>query len=173
MTRELKFLQLREQKKDQLLQAMIDQVPYIKYLGVKFDRLGDELTAQLNFKKELIGNPAASALHGGAIGSFLEITAITELAWAINSKRVEKFSTTLNVKEDLIHPVSFVELPKTIDFTIDYLKVGLSTDAYARAMVNRVGRRYASVSVTSWQFDRNKPFAQALGHFLMPSQENE
>ena len=64
--------------------------------------------------------------------------------------------------------VSTLRLPKTIDFTIDYLRTGLPRDAYARARVNRSGRRYASVHVEAWQDNRARPFAQATGHFLMP-----
>ena len=59
-------------------------------------------------------------------------------------------------------------LPKTIDFSVDYLRSGLPRDAYARATVNRAGRRYASVHVEAWQDNRNKLFAQGTGHFLMP-----
>ena len=60
----------------------------------------------------------------------------------------------------------FPRLPKTIDFTVDYLRAGLPRDAYARAWVNRSGRRYASVRVEAWQDNRARPFAQATGHFL-------
>jgi len=169
MGKEPQFLQLIEKKKNELLQGMINQVPYIDFLGVKVDRLGDELTSRLIFKKELIGNPVIPAIHGGAIGSFLEITAIIELAWALNNRQVESTPFIPKTSETTDNSLDIVELPKTIDFTIDYLNAGLSADAYARAIVNRVGRRYASVSVSTWQFGREKPFAQALGHFLIPS----
>ena len=59
-------------------------------------------------------------------------------------------------------------LPKTIDFTVDYLRSGLPRDAYARARISRAGRRYASVHVEAWQEDHSRLFAQATGHFLMP-----
>jgi acyl-coenzyme A thioesterase PaaI-like protein len=59
-------------------------------------------------------------------------------------------------------------LPKTIDFTVDYLRSGLPRDAYARARVARAGRRYASVNVEAWQDNRARLFTQANGHFLMP-----
>ena len=49
------------------------------------------------------------------------------------------------------------------------LRSGLPRDAYARARVNRSGRRYASVHVEAWQDNRARLFAQATGHFLMPS----
>jgi acyl-coenzyme A thioesterase PaaI-like protein len=64
-------------------------------------------------------------------------------------------------------------LPKTIDFTVDYLRSGLPRDAYARARVNRSGRRYASVHVEAWQDNRQRLFAQATGHFLMPRRDGQ
>ena len=57
---------------------------------------------------------------------------------------------------------------KTIDFTVDYLRSGAARDAYARARVVRLGRRYASVQVEAWQDNRSRLLAQATGHFLMP-----
>ena len=56
-------------------------VPYVQFLGIQFDRRGDELTAVLPFDDKLIGNPMLPALHGGATAAFLEVTAIIELAW--------------------------------------------------------------------------------------------
>ena len=110
------------------------------------------------------GYPALPALHGGAIGAFLEITAIMELAWAQVWERMEGGGAAAAE----IEAGRFPALPKTIDFTIDYLRAGLPRDAYARARVNRVGRRYASVHVEAWQDNRARPMAQATGHFLMP-----
>ena len=69
---------------------------------------------------------------------------------------------------DLGRPDSLPRLPKTIDFTVDYLRSGLPRDAYARARVVRSGRRYASVHVEAWQDNRARLIAQATGHFLMP-----
>ena len=59
-------------------------------------------------------------------------------------------------------------LPRTIGITVDYLRAGLPRDAYARALVTRSGRRYASVRVEGWQDNRDRPYATASGHFLMP-----
>ena len=72
------------------------------------------------------------------------------------------------VAPDPERPETLPRLPKTIDFTVDYLRSGLARDAYARARVVRQGRRYASVHVEAWQDNRDRPFAQANGHFLMP-----
>ncbi len=152
-------VQVIKQRRDATLQALINAVPYISFMGFKFDRRGDELTGIMPYRDDLIGNPMLPALHGGATAAFLETTAIIELSWAMIWDRME-------AGEDMTHP----PLPKTIDLTVDYLRSGLPRDAYARATVNRSGRRYASVHVEAWQDNRSRLFAQATGHFLMPAQ---
>ncbi|MDP3197635.1 PaaI family thioesterase [Tabrizicola sp.] len=151
-----------KRRREALLRSLVDGVPYIRYLGVQFDRRGDELTAVLPFRDDLIGNPRLPALHGGATAAFLEIAAMIELSWSTLWDGVEA---------DGALPDGPLRLPKTIDFTIDYLRAGLPRDAYARARVNRSGRRYASVHVEAWQDNRARLFAQATGHFLMPPVE--
>ena len=155
-----------KRRRDLALSVIVSQVPYIKFLGVSFDRHGDELTSTMAFHEDLIGNPMLPALHGGATAAFLEVTAIVGLAWA---------SLWMDIEEERLN-ISAVQngklaLPKTIDFTVDYLRSGLPRDAYARALVNRSGRRYASVHVEGWQDNRSRLFAQATGHFLMPQRD--
>ena len=84
------------------------------------------------------------------------------------AKPARKQLVTKRSLESIAQPKAS-KLTKTIDFTVDYLRAGLPRDAYARARVNRSGRRYASVHVEAWQDNRDKLFAQATGHFLMPS----
>lgn len=156
-----------KRRRDDALALIVDQIPYIDFLGVQFDRHGDELTATLNYNDDLIGNPALPALHGGATASFLEITAIVGLTWSRLWSQVEGGTITL---DDI--RAQGLALPKTIDFTVDYLRSGLPRDAYARARINRAGRRYASVHVEAWQDNRDRSFAQATGHFLMPAQND-
>lgn len=153
-------VQVVKERRDRALGALVSGVPYIQFLGVEFERHGDELTAVLPYKDALIGNPLLPALHGGATASFLEISAIIELSWSMIWAEVEQGAPDLEVLTSA--------LPKTIDFTVDYLRTGLPRDAYARARVNRSGRRYASVHVEAWQDNRSSLFAQATGHFLMP-----
>ena len=158
-------IQVVKQRRDAALARMVEAVPYARHLGVSFDRRGDELTAVLAYSRKLIGNPQLPALHGGAIGAFLEIAAIMELAWSQIWDRIESGGATAAAFD----AGNFPAWPKTIDFTIDYLRSGLPRDAYARARLNRVGRRYASVHVEAWQDNRARLFAQATGHFLMPT----
>lgn len=157
-------MQVVKQRRDAALGRLAAAVPYARYLGVAFDRRGDELTAILPYSEKLIGNPLLPALHGGAIGAFLEIAALTELAWNQVWERMEGGGAPAAA----IEAGAFPAWPKTIDFTVDYLRSGLPRDAYARARVVRSGRRYASVHVEAWQDQRQKLFAQATGHFLMP-----
>ena len=158
---------LIKQRRDRALAVLIEAVPYIGFLGVSFDRRGDELTAVLAYDDKLIGNPLLPALHGGAIASFLEVTAIMELSFNLLWDDVE----TGRIAPEDLRPETLPRLPKTIDFTVDYLRSGLPRDAYARARVNRQGRRYASVHVEAWQDNRQRLFAQATGHFLMPPRD--
>ncbi len=155
-------VQVVKQRRDAALTALTDGVPYARWLGIRFDRRGDELTAVLGFDDKLIGNPFLPALHGGVTAAFLEMTAVIELAWSSLWSDVESGAV------DAEHPGP-VAMPKTIDFTVDYLRSGLPRDAYARARINRSGRRYASVHVEAWQDNRARLFAQATGHFLMPT----
>ena len=158
-------VQVVKQRRDAALSALVSGVPYVTYLGIQFERRGDELTAILPFDDKLIGNPLLPALHGGGTGAFLEVCAQIELAWAGLWEEME------SGRFDPASGLAAVRFPKTIDFTVDYLRSGLPRDAYARARINRSGRRYASVHVEAWQDNRARLFAQATGHFLMPPLE--
>lgn len=150
-----------KQRRDGALSALVSRVPLISFMGIEFERLGDELTAIMRYDPKLIGNPLLPALHGGATAAFLETAAIIELSFQMLWDGVEAGE---------IDPTALTgfRMPKTIDITVDYLRSGLPRDAYARARVNRSGRRYASVHVEAWQDHRDRLFAQATGHFLMP-----
>ena len=161
-------VQVVKQRRDGALSVLVSSVPYARFLGIGFDRRGDELTAILHFDEKVIGNPLLPAIHGGVTAAFLEVTAQMELSWSILWEEME--SGRIDVAA--LTPGTLPRLPKTIDFTVDYLRTGLPRDAYARARVNRSGRRYASVHVEAWQDNRARPFAQATGHFLMPSRDD-
>jgi len=158
-------VQVVKQRRDAALAALAGAVPYIRFLGIEFERRGDELTGILPFKQELIGNPMLPALHGGATAAFLEVTAVMTLNWSYLWDDLEagKLDLTDCAPQDLPRQ------PKTVDFTVDYLRTGLPRDAYARARITRAGRRYASVQVEAWQDNRARLYAEAMGHFVMPA----
>lgn len=161
-------VQIVKQRRDAALRALVSGVPYVQFLGVTVERRGDELTGILPFDDKLIGNPLLPAIHGGVTAAFLEVTAQIEVSWAmlwddLEAGRIEVSTLTQD---------TLPRLPKTIDFTVDYLRSGLPRDAYARARVTRSGRRYATVFVEGWQDNRERPFAQATAHFLMPTRKD-
>ncbi len=130
------------------LDAVLARIPYIRFLGMRAELAGDEMTAILPFSPHLIGNISIPALHGGVIGAFLEMTALAQLSVREPQRRQ----------------------PKTIDVTIEYLRPargGLVT--YARADLRKVGRRIANVHVEAWQEARASPVAALRGHFMLSS----
>ena len=127
------------------LEAFIARVPYARFLGLRVELAGDEMTAILPFAQHLIGNPVLPALHGGVIGAFMEMTALAQLS--------------------LAHPAQ--RIPKTIDITIEYLRPARGQETYARAILRKVGRRVANVQVEAWQDSRSQLVAGMTGHFLL------
>ena len=126
-------------------QALLQAMPFARFLGVELELAGDELTARLPYADPLIGNPMIPALHGGVIGAFMEITAMAQLGLS------EKFETP----------------PKPINVNIQYLRSGKPVPTFARAVLNRVGRTVANVEVAAWQEHRHQPIATLQAHFLL------
>ncbi len=126
-------------------EAILKTMPFARFLGVRLELAGDELTGHLPFADSLIGNPMIPALHGGVIGAFMEITAMAQLALSEN----------------------FDHVPKPINVNIQYLRSGKPVETYARAVLNRVGRTVANVEVAAWQEHRDHPIATLQAHFLM------
>ena len=151
---------ITEDSRDQVLNLrVIEGIPYLRFLGIRLDLRGDELTVRLPFRKHFIGNPDVPALHGGVTASLLEITAKVDLC-------LKRLALGKNTETIPTGPREIV-LPKTISFSVDYLRGGTPKDSFARAKINRMGRRYASVQVESWQEERIRLFAQGTGHFLL------
>jgi len=128
------------------LDAFLQRVPYVRFLGMRAELAGDELTAILPFKPDLVGNIYLPAVHGGVLGAFMELTAQSQLA--ISQQ------TTLKV-------------PKAIDVTIEYLRSARPVTTYARAHVRKIGKRVANVHVEAWQDERSAPVAALGGHFML------
>lgn len=128
------------------LEAALARLPYARFLGVRGELKGDELTLILPYADHLIGNPVLPALHGGVVGALMELTALVQLSVTNQTARYAK----------------------TIDVNVDYLRSGKAADTFARARIVRIGRRIANVSAEAWQSERGQPIAAMRGHFLMP-----
>jgi uncharacterized protein (TIGR00369 family) len=124
---------------------LINQIPYARMIGVKCQRLGDELLFILPQSTQNIGNPTLPAIHGGVIAAFLELSGV--------------FQVMLSAKA--------ATLPKVVDFSIDYIRAGHNRDTYAVCKIERQGRRVVNCSMEAWQGQRGEPIAIARAHFLL------
>jgi len=128
---------------------IIDAVPYARLLGMRGlyepDAEGGGLIFHLPPKKSNVGNPTLPALHGGAIGGFMEMAA------------------TIHV----LMSMDIVKVPKVVDFSIDYVRAGRFEDTWASCSVVRQGNKLVNVAIQTWQQDRGASIATARAHFLM------
>ncbi len=124
----------------------LDRLPFALTLGFRCDIRGDEMTAILPASEKLLGNVAIRAIHGGATGAFLELTAMSQVFLVTQMERP----------------------PKPIDLTIDYLRSGRGdADVFARATIVKLGSRMATVRAEAWQAERAKPIAALRAQFLV------
>lgn len=126
--------------------AALKRIPYAHYLGIQLN--ADSGIFTLPFRDDLVGNIHLPAVHGGAIGGFLENAAMIWLSITEDQQRV----------------------PKPVDFSLDFLRSAQARDSYAQCEVLRKGRRVAQVQVRCWQADTNKPVSVGRGHFLLETE---
>jgi uncharacterized protein (TIGR00369 family) len=127
---------------------ILQAIPYARFLGVRAEFAGDEVTLVLPYSEHLIGNPTVPAIHGGVLGALMEMTAIAQLSMAQSADGK-----------------GGARRPRPIDITVEYLRSARPVDTFARAQLRRVGRRIANVSVEAWQDARAAPVATLHGHF--------
>ena len=125
--------------------VLLDALPYARFLGLRAHWNGSALRVHLPFRANLIGNPFLPALHGGIVGASMEMAALLEI----------------------IHQGGGDSVPKTIDFTIDYLRAARAVDLFAEAEVQRAGRRVVNVRMRAFQTDDGAPVALGRGNFLL------
>lgn len=127
------------------MNRLVAAIPYALLLGMDVEETAKGMECVLPFAAPLIGNTRLPAIHGGVIGSFLEMTAILRL-----------------VAESGLDNV-----PRPISFTIDYLRSAGPRETRARGEIFKLGRRISHVHVIAWQDDPDRPVAAANGKFLM------
>ena len=127
------------------MNRLVAAIPYARLLGMDVEETPNGIECVLPFAPPLIGNTRLPAIHGGVIGSFLELTAILRL----------------------IDESGVASVPRPISFTIDYLRSAGPRQTRARAEIFKLGRRISHVRVIAWQEERDRPVAAANGKFLM------
>lgn len=130
-------------------EPLLDGIPYARFLGLQTRLSGDEITVVMPYSDHLIGNPMLPALHGGSTAALLEMTAVAQVALSYPRLR----------------------LPRPINVTVAYLRTGKPVDVYARARINRAGRRVAHVQAEAWQEAHDQPIASLTAHFLLDDNE--
>ena len=139
----------RAAREHQNHEPLVELVPYAKFLGVRLSLHEGQLRSHLPFRPGLIGNSAIQALHGGVTAAFMENAALLHLLLRLDESRV----------------------PKSVDFSIDYLLPGQALDAFADCTVSRSGLRVAQVQIRCWQKSEGLPIAIARAHFLLAAPE--
>jgi uncharacterized protein (TIGR00369 family) len=125
--------------------AMAEMVPFARFLGIHADRSTGELLCRLAAADHIVGNPMVPALHGGAIGALLEMTAMLTVLWTTELESV----------------------PRTVTITFDYLRPARPVTTWAAAKIVRHGRRVMTVQSCAWQEDRARWVAAATAHLLV------
>lgn len=128
------------------MKHLLDVIPYARVLGVTIETTDVGWDLVLPFSEQIVGNTILPAIHGGVIGSFLELTAILHL--------IDESETAERVA-------------RPINFSIDYLRYAGPRDTRARAEIFKLGKRIANVRVVAWQEDYAKPVAAGNGKFLL------
>ena len=129
---------------ERLLKAL-EAMPYAGLLGISGDVEAGELITRMPFREDLVGNTWLPAIHGGAIGAFLELTALISLRLRMESGRA----------------------PLTIGVTVEYLRPGRPKETFAQARFMRMGRNIANLHVEAWQDESHTPIALLQCRFLV------
>ncbi len=129
-----------------LAQEQLNKMPYAAFLGVSLRVGPDGLETLTPDRADLIGNTNLPALHGGVVGSLLDITGMLTLVYL---KALDRS-------------------PRLVDMDIDYLRSGQALPTHGRAEIVRAGRRMANVRARLWQDDPERPIAIGRLQFLFP-----
>lgn len=144
------FELLRDARERGELSALVDAIPYSRFLGLEMRVEGDHLVGRLPYRESNVGNYRIPALHGGALGAFLESAAVFELLYRGDT----------------------ATLPKTINLSVEYLRTARAKDTFSRAEVIQHGRRVATVRTLAFQDDERHPVAAATVHLLLVPPED-
>lgn len=119
---------------------------YAAFLGIRLIVNEGRLQTVLPPREDLIGNVNLPALHGGVLGSLLDLTASLVLAY----------------------DAELIDTPRLVNIDVDYLRTGRVLETFGAGEVVRRGRRAANVRCWLWQDNFERPIAAARVQFLLP-----
>ncbi len=137
---------LNTSREQQNCSTLIDYIPYAKYLGITAEKQDSGYRFCLPFADKLVGNAALPALHGGVVAGFAETAALLAVL----------------MREGTQH-----RIPKSVDFSVDYVRSAGAHPTYADCTVVRQGLSVALVQVNCWQKKPERVVAAARVHFLL------
>lgn len=131
------------------LNDFLRTMPYVRRLEIEVLEIKENgLLCFMPFRDYLVGNPYLPAIHGGAIASFLETSAIATANWSADRLG----------QSDIALPISV---------TFDYLRSAAAEDLFAQAHIVKQGRRLAQISCLAYQRDADKPVTALHASFSM------
>ena len=140
-----------------LINDVLAVMPYAQKLGVTPHLDDDRLVCTMPFNENHIGNQQLPALHGGSLASFLEITAILQVARA--QAAIQQIETI---------EAGRAAFPLPVNVTVQYLRSARALPCHAEARMLKVGRRTSTGFCQLWQDDESKPVASMTGVFIQP-----
>ena len=146
MSQTTSFAELvRSAREHQDVGRLAEAIPYARLLGMSAEQVAGEYRFLLPASAGNVGNPTLPALHGGAIGGIMEMSAALHLLMAMDT----------------------LKLPKIVDFSIDYIRAGKLRDTWVSCEIVRQGRKLVNMGVSAWQESPAEPIARARAHFLL------
>lgn len=131
--------------------SIVDISPYARKMGFEVNREDDgRIILSMPEGKAKRGRPGF--IHGGAIAGLMETVALVTLADALGAENRARM--------------------KPINFTATYMRGATEQMTYARAVIERLGKRTANVEAIAWQDDPDRPVATAQINFLITSPPN-
>lgn len=120
--------------------------PYARTMGFEAERDSEgRLVIAMPYGDGVRGRPGF--VHGGALAGLLETVAYVTLSEALGA-------------ED--KPVL-----KPVNMTATYMRGALEVTTYARATIERLGKRIANIEAVAWQDDPAKPVAIAQVNVML------
>lgn len=126
--------------------SIVDISPYARKMGFELTRdAGGQIILSMPADKTKRGRPGF--IHGGAIAGLMETIAIVTLADALGVENRSRM--------------------KPVNFTATYMRGAVEQQTYARATIERLGKRTANIEAIAWQDDPDRPVATAQINFLI------